>query len=167
MSEHRKFVGVRPFERHSLVLLVAGLVYVLIGISYAITQPTADRLEALKYALYYVDYNTWGLVFCFVGFLAIISSRWPPFSETWGYTALTGQSAAWALFYLTGVVFGEAASSNLTAVLSWGLTAFLWWAISGLMNPNTVVMTVERIESLHDENLALHAELLRSKEERV
>lgn len=91
--------------------------------------------QALRFALNWIEYNHWGYVWILVGLLSIVSSRWPPISETWGYTVLTGQSAAWALFYAAGIVFNDAPMSTLSGVLSWGLIGFMWWAISGLVNP--------------------------------
>lgn len=134
MHQH-PWLGIRPWQRHSLVLMVAGLVYVLIGLSYILTEPTPSRALALKYALVLASVDVWGWVFILSGILSIISARWPPISETWGYTVLTGLSAAWAAFYLVGIVFGHSPTANISGVFSWGLIAFLWWAISGLINP--------------------------------
>jgi hypothetical protein len=72
------------------------------------------------------------------GALAILSSRWPPISKTWGYMVLTGLSAGWAAFFALSVICGPSPVANLSNTLSWGLIAFLWWAISGLLNPNDV-----------------------------
>lgn len=127
--------GIRPFRRHSLVLMVAGGVYVLIGVSYIVTQPSPGREVALYFATYWFSFTFWGFMWILTGVMSIISSRWPPISETWGYMVLTGMSAGWAMFYFVGVIFGESPSYNLSAVCSWGLIAFLWWAISGLLNP--------------------------------
>lgn len=149
------------------MLLVAGAVYIAIGYTYFTVGPSPARAEALKYALNVVSYDQWGVVWALCGVLAIISARWPPISETWGYIVLTGQSAAWALFYLTGMLFADAPWSNFSSVLAWGLVAFLWWAISGLINPNALRKLWERIDILQKENLALHAEVrrLRDREE--
>jgi hypothetical protein len=125
----------RPWKRHSLVLMVAGLIYVLIGIANILTKPTPDRVHALTYALQIAPMPVWGAIFVIAGILSIVSSRWPPVSKTWGYTVLTGLSAAWAGFYAVGIVFGDTPPSNLSGVLAWGLIGFMWWAISGLMNP--------------------------------
>jgi hypothetical protein len=130
----------RPWKRHSLVLLVTGLVYVFIGIAYITTGPRQSRTVALQIALDWWSLDVWGGVFILSGLLAILSSRWPPFSETWGYFVLTGLSAGWSGFYATGVIFGDSPTSNLNGALSWGLIAFLWWAISGLTNPTTVIL---------------------------
>jgi hypothetical protein len=40
MNTVRKLLGLRPWMRHSLVLAVAGTVYVLVGISYIVSVPT-------------------------------------------------------------------------------------------------------------------------------
>lgn len=134
--------GIRPWKRHSLVLMVAGLDYAAIGMSYILAEPTDTRQIALHYALQWFSFATWGWIFMLCGALAVISSRWPPVSETWGYTVLTGLSSGWALFYLTGVVLGDSPPTNLSGVMSWGLIAFMWWAISGLKNPEHVIVTV-------------------------
>lgn len=158
--------GIRSFQRHSLVLMVAGLVYILIGVSYLASDPTPSRIAALHYAVKYVDYNHWGFVFIFAGCLAILSSRWPPISETWGYQALTGLSAGWACFYLAGVVFHDAPMQGLSGFLSWGLIGFMWWAISGLVNPKHLMGMLNDLRALQSENLELHREITRCKEER-
>lgn len=128
--------GIRPWKRHSLVLMVAGLVYIAIGYSLFVTEPTETRVQALHFALLWWDFQVWGIVFAVCGGLAILSSRWPPVSETWGYTALTGLSAGWAGFYLMGILLYTSPWQNISGVLSWGLVAFMWWAISGLVNPD-------------------------------
>lgn len=156
--------GVRPFERHSLVLLVAGGVYLLVGGAFIFTPMTPARQEALAFALQVLSMTQWGLVFALAGLLSIISSRWPPVSETWGYIVLTGLSAGWAAFYGVGVLFGEAPVSNFTGTLTWGLLGFMWWAISGLVNPQALVAMAKEISMLQQENLALHNELARARQ---
>lgn len=127
--------GLRPWKRHGLVLLVAGLVFVGIGTSYILAEPTPARAKALYLALMWLPVETWGGIFMFAGFLSIISSRWPPVSKTWGYMVLTGLSAGWATFYLVDILFFDSPWTNISGTLSWGLVAFMWWAISGLRNP--------------------------------
>lgn len=138
MLDRRSWLGVRPWKRHSLVLMVAGFVYVAIGISYIWAEPTPTREVALHFALQWISLEHWGVIFICAGLLAIISSRWPPVSETWGYTVLTGLSSAWSAFYLVGVLFWHSPPTNLSGVMSWGLIAFMWWAISGLINPSDI-----------------------------
>lgn len=158
--------GIRKFERHSLVLFVAGTIYVLIGISYFLSDIPPARQEALHYASYVMNLNAWGLVWILVGVLAVISSRWPPISETWGYQALTGQSVAWSAFYLFGVVLHDTPTTNLAGFLTWGLLGFLWWAISGLINPNNLLRLRRHIRTLQAENLKLHEQLVACLEEK-
>lgn len=134
--------GIRPWKRHSLVLLVAGIIYVLIGVSYILTEAPPARTAALKIALSWWDLDTWGVIFILAGLMGMLSARWPPISETWGYTVFTWISSAWAAFYAVGILFGDSPLANVAGVLSWGLLGFLWWAISGLVNPPVVVMEV-------------------------
>lgn len=135
-EKSKKWGALRPWRRHSLVLLVAGLVYIGIGASYLVAPISYLREEALYYALWWFSLDVWGCIWIFVGLMSIISSRWPPISETWGYTLLTGQSAAWCGFYLAGVALHGSAAINLASAATWALVAFLWWAISGLLNPD-------------------------------
>lgn len=156
----------RPIRTHSVVLMVAGFAYIAIGLTYLTADPTYAKLEALKFAINWLSYNDWGYVWILVGLLSIVSSRWPPVSETWGYTVLTGQAAAWALFYAAGVAFADAPVANFSAVLSWGLIGFMWWAISRLVNPEVLTHVMQRIIELQTENLALHDEVRRTRETR-
>lgn len=151
--------GVRPFERHSLVLLVAGMVYILVGGAFFFTPVTPARERSLEFALSVLSMYQWGSVFLLAGLLAIVSSRWPPISETWGYTVLTGLSAGWAACYAPSVWLGDAPNSNYTGMLTWGLMAFMWWAISGLVNPKRTVALTKEVGMLQQENLALQQEL--------
>jgi hypothetical protein len=132
----RHYFKLRPFKRHSLVLMVAGVVYVVNGLSYMLTTPTPARLEALTVSLKWFPLDVWGGVWVAVGLLAVISSRWPPVFESWGYMVLTGLAAGWSATYLMGIVFYHTHMTNLSGVLTWGLLAFLWWAVSGLLNPD-------------------------------
>jgi hypothetical protein len=127
--------GIRPWRRHSTVLMVAGFVYLSIGAVYLLTPDTPARAQALWLAFKWWDSTGWGIIFMLAGLLAMVSSRWPPVSKTWGYTVMTGLAGAWSGFYLTGIVFGHSPWGNLSSVALWGLVAFLWWAISGLINP--------------------------------
>jgi hypothetical protein len=129
------WLDIRPWQRHSLVLSVAGLIYIAIGMSYFVTEITPSRARALVVALELLSMKQWGVIFILSGALAIISARWPLNSRTWGYTVLGGLSAGWSAVYLTGVVLKDAPSTNLSGFGTWGLIAFLWWAISGLLNP--------------------------------
>jgi hypothetical protein len=134
--------GVRPFRRHSLVLLVAGFVYVAFGFTLVFIERTRAQERAIEVALDRWPAEVWGVIWVIAGCLAIVSSKWPPISETWGYFVLTGLSAGWATIYATGVIFEGSPTSNLSGTLVWGLVAFLWWAISGLVNPETLVTPV-------------------------
>lgn len=133
---------VRPFNRHSLILTAAGVAYMLTGATYILSTPTEDRREALAVALRWFPIEIWGMIFILVGLLAVISSRWPILSNSWGYAVLTGLSAGWSATYAAGVIFEGAPVDNITGVLSWALLAFLWWAIPGLVSPDRTVVVV-------------------------
>lgn len=127
------------------MLLVAGLAYVFIGVSYIVIPLTHARAQALVVALHWAPIQFWGSTWMLVGALSIISSRWPPIVESWGYMVLTGFSAGWGATYLTGVIVGESPAGNLSSATVWALMAFMWWAISGLINPDRVaIMVIEK-----------------------
>lgn len=128
--------GLRPWKRHSFVLLVAGAVYVGLGLTYFITEPSSTRAASLEVAVSIAPLSAWGIAWIGAGILALISSRWPPASETWGYSALSGLAAWWASCYAVGVVVGEAPAQSASGAFVWALVAFLWWAIAGLWNPD-------------------------------
>lgn len=128
--------SLRPWARHSLVLAVSGSIYMLVGVSYLIAGANPAREQALALALSWWSLDVWGAIWVLVGGVAVLSARWPPASETWGYTLMTGLSAAWASFYLFGVLLFGAPLQGLSSVLVWALIAFVWWAISGLVNPD-------------------------------
>jgi hypothetical protein len=138
----RRFWGLRPWKRHSTILMVVGILYAVIGFQYIIASPNPVRDRSLVAILQFAPIQFWGGVFLTAGILTSISSRWPPFAETWGYMMLTGLSSAWAASYLVGMFFYHAPKTNVTGAIVWGLLAFMWWAVSGLLNPdNSAVAT--------------------------
>lgn len=125
----------KPWRRHSLVLMVSGVAYALIGFSYIYAEPNPSREVALQYALNWFSLSAWGWWFVVTGVVTMVSSRWPPISRTWGYTLLTGLSSAWAMFYAAGILLGDSPLTNVSGAILWGVFGFLWWAISGLVDP--------------------------------
>jgi len=144
-TKNRRWFGLRPWGRHSLVLLVAGLAYVFIGLTYLITPNNLARAESLVIAERWWELEYWYAVFVLVGVLTVISSRWPPTADKWGYMTLTGFTAGWGAFYMTGVIFKDTGIANLGGALIWWLVAFMWWAISGLNNPPKVIVKVVEV----------------------
>lgn len=130
--------ALRPWRRHSLVLALGGLIYVGIGFAYIIAQPTTQQLAARVAPM-----PVWGVLFLVTGFLALLSSRWPPASEKWGYSALSGTSAWWSVLYVFGTFIFDGRA--LTGGLVWALVTLLWWAIAGLDNPAERVVD-DRVE---------------------
>lgn len=125
----------KPWSRHSLILVIAGVAYISTGIAYIFSEQTASREAALVYAIRMMPFEYWGGVFMLVGFVALLASRWPSWPKTFGYTVLTGWSAAWSAFYIVGAMASTAHISYFSTGLIWALVAFMWWAISGLISP--------------------------------
>lgn len=128
----------RPWRRHSLVLVVAGAVYVSYGVATVLAADNPARDQALRVPLHWFPLWVWGLLFVLTGLAAFLSARWPPASETWGYSSLSGLSSLWAMFYLAGALLGT--PSAIPGALIWALMAFLWVMIAGLHNPEDIAV---------------------------
>ncbi|QGJ88014.1 membrane protein [Gordonia phage Avazak] len=129
-----KWYSFKPWNRHSLILITTGFIYVAIGIMFSLQEATQLREENLKFALIVMPYLGWAIGFMVVGVFTMITSRWPSMPKSLGYSALSGWTAAWAAFH----IFGGAATGNTAYIASgfaWGMIAFLWWAVSGLIAP--------------------------------
>lgn len=136
-----EWATLRPWQRHSMVLAVAGGVYVLVGASYLLIDLTPDRAASLQLALAIAPIQAWASTWIVVGILALVSTRWPPASKTWGYSAMTGLAAWWGAVYLLSIPLGGPVTA-VTGTLVWWLVGFLWWGISGLLNPDDIPRTV-------------------------
>ena len=143
-TRNGRYYGLRPWNRHGLVLAFAGFMYMFIGVSYLFASPESSRWRALVVARNVMPLDAWAMVWVFIGFLTLVSSRWPPTADRWGYMVLTGWSAGWAAVYAMGVIFEDNPLSDLTGTFIFGQVAFMWWVISGLTNPQkTIVRLVE------------------------
>jgi magnesium-transporting ATPase (P-type) len=131
----------RPWRQHSQVLIVSGLVYIAVGYTYAATEPSDSRVASLVLAEVIMPIAAWGVLWLIAGTLVVISARWPPVSEKWGYGVLTLLSSWWSFVYVAGVLFLGAPASALSSALLWSLVGYLWYAISGLTNPVVIVAT--------------------------
>lgn len=144
---NRTLWRLRTWKRHDLILVVAGAMYVMIGVAFLFADPSPARDISLVIILRIAPFAFWAWVFIVVGIVSIISAKWPPSKETWGYSVLTGFSTGWGSAYLMGILFGAAPWTNLNGFLIWGMLGFLWWAISGLVNPDAVVVTADEHRS--------------------
>lgn len=132
----------RPWQRHSLVVGVGGIVYILVGAAYLSDEPPAARVASLHLAADVLPLRAWGIVWIVVGLGAVISARWPPASKKWGYSLLAALSVCWSAMYGIGWLISDAATTSLSGACVWGLVGFLWWGIAGLDNPDDVLAMV-------------------------
>lgn len=121
----------RPWNKNAMVLMVAGLCYASIGAAYFLGDLNNDKMLALTFATKWLPMEIWGVIFIVVGLIASISAVWPPVVISWGYSLLSGISAAWAGFFLLGIIFTHNDLLYTINVALWTLLAFLWWAIGG------------------------------------
>lgn len=145
MKLPHRWWGLRPWKRHSTILMVVGFLYTLAGTQYIITGPNRLRDLALAVVLQIAPIQFWGVVFILAGLMSMISSRWPPAADKWGYMVLTGLTSGWSAVYLTSIIFFHAPWSNIGQVIIWACLGFIWWAISGFPNPDTAVMSNGRV----------------------
>lgn len=129
------FLSFKPWDRHGVILVVAGITYIVMGWIYVFRDPTSSRAEALYFALHVMPLDAWGCGFILAGMTALMSSRWPNWPKTWGYVVLTGWSSAWSTFYFAGASLTDAKVVYFGSAAIWALLAFLWWAVSGLVSP--------------------------------
>lgn len=135
MSPHKELWKLRPWSRHGRILTIGGVIYIMIGSSYMVQRPSSNRDIALQAVIKIAPLQVWGSIFVLAGLLSIISSRWPPKVEMWGYVVLTGISLMWGTAYLTGVTLANSPAANIGGALLWSLLGLLWWSIAGLRNP--------------------------------
>lgn len=131
------------WTRHSLVLTVAGLIYVGIGFAFIVSPGYVGKDPSLKSALNLMDLDDWGVVYIVVGLGAMTSAHAPIGKKNWGYMLLTALSSAWAALYTMSVLFGGAPKIALLSGLIWLQLAFIWWAVSGLLSPEQVKVTID------------------------
>lgn len=126
------------WTRHSLILMIAGLMYAAIGYAFIVSPGYVGKDPSLKSALRLMTLDQWGLVYICCGVLAMISAFSSIGKKVWGYMVLTAISAAWAFLYVMSVVSGGAPKLTLLSSLLWLMLAFIWWAVSGLLSPEHV-----------------------------
>ena len=106
-------------------------------------SPDGPRAASITVALKLAPLDFWASLWSATGFFAMLSSKWPAVAEKWGYTLLTAASSGWAAVYLSGLIVPGNSLGETSGAIIWGLIAFLWWAVAGLMNPEKVIVVVE------------------------
>lgn len=138
-TQVRRWLALRPWTRHSVIVAIGGMIYLIYGLSLIVIPLTADRARSLKLPLAWTHgaIEPWGVVWVLVGLAALASTRWPPSSEKWGYAAMSGLSSLWAGFYAWDLT--DRPSAAIAGLCVWGLLTALWMAISGFpTNPGPI-----------------------------
>ena len=141
----------RHWTRHSLVLTVAGLIYIGIGYAFIVSPGYVGKDPSLKSALRLLTLDQWGYVYMSTGLFAMVAAFSPIGKKTWGYMILTSISSAWAMLYVISVVSGGAPRITLLSSLIWLLLAFIWWAVSGLLSPEHVKQLLPHSDAPHED----------------
>lgn len=152
-TPHTKWHFVKPWDRHGLILLTAGISYILLGITYSLSEVTQSRRDHLELMIDIMPFELWTKGFFVVGVISIISSRWPSKPRTLGYATLTGWTSLWSGFYIIGGLTEPMGEAYISVGLAWATMAFLWWAISGLISPPKERGDREYLASPHRDHL--------------
>lgn len=135
--------AIRPWSRHSGILLVIGFGHIAIGASHLYLETESPRSQMLAIALNVAPASFWALLFMIIGLFIVLSSLWPKGYDKWGYSVATGLSVGWGAVYIVGAFFQEEYyGANVAMGLSYTLLGFLYWGISGLVNPADVAFVV-------------------------
>lgn len=130
----RQWIGLRRFTPKSLVLVMLGGIFVLIGINAALNPWTPTQREALFMLSELAPRPFWGGLSIAAGLASVLSSLWPTWNDSWGFAALAGLAMWWACAYLTGVL-ATGSGAGLSGMLTWSAMCVLLWAISRLQDP--------------------------------
>jgi hypothetical protein len=136
-SQRPLWLQLRPWQEHSLVVTLAGSIYLAYGV-FTFLHQTGERADQLRAVIDLTGghFWPWAALWVTVGALAIVSSRWPVWSKLWGYAVMQCLATLWALAYFTGVLFLGVPSAGLGGGIVWGIVVVLWYAIARLANPS-------------------------------
>lgn len=135
--------AIRPWSRHSFILLIIGFGHIAIGASYLYLETGGPRFRMLVVALNVAPASFWALLFMIIGLFIVLSSIWPKRYDKWGYSIATGLSVGWGAVYIAGAFFQEAYyGANVAMGFIYTMLGFLYWGISGLVNPTDVAFVV-------------------------
>lgn len=124
----------RRFTPKSLVLVMLGGIFMLLGLN-ALSHPwTPQQAEALVMLTTLAPRWVWAVLSIVAGLASVLSSMWPTWNDSWGFVALAGMSAWWACAYAAGVLISGSAAAISNALIWAGFCAMLW-AISRLDDP--------------------------------
>jgi hypothetical protein len=130
----RQHLRLRPWGARGLVLVILGIIWSLLGTHYVLVPWTPNAREALFVPAALAPQWVWGMGWLVAGLLAIVSSRWPPTQDSWGYVALGTTAMLWACFYLFGALRSDLVS-GATGSLVWLAVCGLLYAVSRLAEP--------------------------------
>ena len=96
----------RPPTRRGALLLLLGLLYFLIGGSYALIPREPKTLEPYTFAINLMPIEVWGVLWALAGLIGVLAAFLRRFDQL-GFTVMTGFSILWGVLALCSVVMGH------------------------------------------------------------
>lgn len=124
----------RDFTPKSLVLVLLGAIFILIGLNATTSPWRPEQREVLFMLAQLAPRDFWGGAMIVAGSCSVLSSLWPTWNDSWGFAALSALSMWWACAYLAGVI-AVGGTSAVAGMLTWLAFCVLLWAISRLQDP--------------------------------
>lgn len=131
------WLALRPWNRHSLILSILGVLYLGAGVIWLVNEVTTTRAAQMALPLTWTGGAWWPLsmAWILVGSATLLSTRWPPFYSRWGYVATGGLASFWGLCAATSAVAYGNWSAGLSGVFIYAIITILIWGIAGMVAP--------------------------------
>ena len=138
------------WNQHSLILIAGGTYMMSIGWSYLFSAISVLRYRSLSVALNILPLEWWGGIFMAVGIAAWLFALVFKRKQVWGFTLLTGLSAAWGTVYILAIKEPPNVDFQVTQALMWYLLAIVWWGVAGLVSPKRLADVANKFERRKD-----------------
>lgn len=137
-DERRTYMMLKPFGVRGLVLSTLGVLWVLIGVSgltVGLSPLSVLTIDYMLDELFFLNTVTVSAAWIATGIMGIITSRWPPYQDSWGFFFLAPMPMFWALLHLVGAIFHGPILGVLVTVV-YAVMCVLLWGISKLEDPS-------------------------------
>lgn len=123
-------------------LLSFGVIYIVIGLNYTFGDPPANLVKAMAWMPDWSTIQTCGIAWSVSGLIACIFAFTPMPVDRFGFQAIAGWSAAWAIAYFASAVFGY--DRGLAGALVFVVLTRAVMLVARMTNPIPVAILLER-----------------------